>query len=103
MASHSIIRQQAYASTVRAAVSMSQYYNSKRQTNVKGFAVGDCVSVAVPKLDQLGTDALRLPCVVCQVHAGSITSKYSLSTPFGLLPTRFSAGDLQEYTGTDSS
>ncbi|XP_076037988.1 uncharacterized protein LOC143023355 [Oratosquilla oratoria] len=95
---HSSIRKRALENTYISAARMSEFYNRRKRVQVQEFSVGDRVSIAVPKLDRTAMDLPRIPAVVSAIH-GSMAKKYSLSTAYGVINTKFTGGDLQAYSG----
>lgn len=95
---HTSIRKRALDNTYVAAAKMCEFYNKRKRIKVQEFSVGDRVSVAVPKLDRSSTDMSRIPCVINKVHGKKVKS-YSIGTEYGTLNTKFTGGDLQEYSG----
>ena len=77
---------------------MEHFYNKGKRIKVEIFSVGDVVSVAIPKLDRASTDMKRLPAVIVQVH-GVKRLVYSLAIKYGLLKTKYAAGDIERFSG----
>ena len=81
----------------RNAEKLSQKYAASKRKKTVSFAVGDNVSVRVPRIDRSGTDALRVPGVVvdCSAHG-----MYKIGTAAGILQTCYRSGDLEKFCGT---
>lgn len=77
---------------------MSTQYNIKKRKKALEFNVNDRVSLQVLKIDRFGTDMSRLPCLVV-ARSGTRDIFYGLATQFGVLDTKFRAGDLMPYHG----
>ena len=53
---------------MKAADKMATRYNKKKQ--VECFAVGDQVSLRIPRIDRSATDLPCLPCIIVDVQGG---------------------------------
>lgn len=62
------------------------------------FAVGDVVTVRIPRIDRAATDSHRLPCVIVQ-KLGKKQFKYRLQCEFGVLDVTYPANELEVYGG----
>ena len=81
--------------TYKAAARMANYYNRKKCVKSPGFAVGDRVTVCVPKLDWTATDPTRIPCTITAVHGDKVKS-YVIA----LLAARMVAAPVDKTTYT---
>ncbi|KAL5509343.1 hypothetical protein EMCRGX_G004698 [Ephydatia muelleri] len=55
------------SSLPRSLERMGQKYSKHNGHHIKKFAVGDSVSVRVPRIDRANTDLQRLPCIVVEI------------------------------------
>ena len=78
---------------------MGQKYSKHNGHHIKKFAVGDSVSVRVPRIDRANTDLQRLPCIVVEI-VGKACSMYRLCCKEGVLNTCYSAGDLELFNAS---
>ena len=81
------------------AVKMASKFARRKNVCSKPYAVGDLVSVKIPKQERHGTDLPRLPCIVVQV-LGKTQVKYRLRCQNGVIDSTFRGGDLEQYNGT---
>ena len=95
---HAAIREKALEKTIASAAIIADQYGKCKRVKVRDFAVGDTITVTVPKLDRSGTDFPRLPCIVQEVH-GDKRKTYTFGISFGVLLNKFSDRDLQDYSG----
>ena len=71
----------------------------EKHHKVKRFQVGQSVTLCISHNDQTSTDPQRLACVVLEV-VKKATKMYCLQCKSGVLNTCYSAGDLEEYSGS---
>ena len=71
----------------------------EKHHKVKRFQVGQSVTLRIPHNDRTSTDPQRLACVVLEV-VGKAKKMYRLQCKSGVLNTCYSAGDLEEYSGS---
>ncbi|KAL5516751.1 hypothetical protein EMCRGX_G002158 [Ephydatia muelleri] len=96
---HLEIRNKADASYLKSIERMGQKYSKHNGNHIKKFAVGDSVSVRVPRIDRANTDLERLPCIVVEI-VGKACSMYRLCCKEGVLKTCYSAGDLELFNAS---
>ena len=78
---------------------MGQKYSKHNGHHIKQFAVGDNVSVRIPRIDQANTDIQRLPCIIVEI-VGQACTMCCLCCKVGVLNTCYGAGDLELFTGS---
>ena len=96
---HSEIRKRARDNNFDAAARMAGFYNRRHNIKVQPYHVGATVTVGIPKNERAATDFSRLPAIITEVH-GEKDLRYTLTTEYGILRTKYRSGDLQDYTGT---
>ena len=96
---HLEICNKADASYLKSIERMGQKYSKHNGHHIKKFAVGDSVSVRVPRIDRANTDLQRLPCIVVEI-VGKACSIYRLCCKEGVLNTCYSAGDLELFNAS---
>lgn len=97
---HLEIRKKADAAYLKAIERMEQKYSKHNGHHIKQFAVGDNVSVRIPRIDRANTDLQRLPCIVVEIVGKACTTMYRLCCKVGVLNTCYGAGDLELFTGS---
>lgn len=81
----------------KAAKKMQEKHNKKRNKRTLEFAVGDKVSVLIPRIDRGGSDLPRLPGIIRRVsNEGEF---YEIVTEHGILKDCLRACDLEMYYG----
>ena len=80
------------------ALKMSSKHDKKRNKRTIDFAVGDFVSVLIPRIDRGGTDFPRLPGIIRRVTNGK-DSLYEVVTKFGILNDKYRSCDLETFSG----
>ena len=78
---------------------MGQKYSKHNRPHIKQFAVGDNVSIRIPRIDRANTDLQRLPCIVVEI-VGKACTMYCLCCKVGVLNACYGAGDLELFTGS---
>ena len=96
---HLEIRKKADAAYLKAIEKMGQKYSKHNGHHIKQFAVGDNVSVRIPRIDRANTDLQRLPCIIVEI-VGKACTMYCLCCKVGVLNTCYGAGDLELFTGS---
>ena len=96
---HLEIRKKADAAYLKAIEKMGQKYSKHNGHHIKQFAVGDNVSVRIPRIDRANTDLQRLPCIIVEI-VGKACTMYRLCCKVGVLNTCYGAGDLELFTGS---
>ena len=95
---HTLFWKRARDATYKAAARMANYYNRKKCLKSRGLAVGDRVTLCVPRLDRTATGRSRIPCIITAVQGDKVKSYYT-AKQFGYLKNTFRRGDLEEYSG----
>ena len=92
---HTLFRKRA---TYKAAARITNYYNRKKCVKSQGLAIGDRVTVCVPRLDRTATGRSRIHYIITAVQGDKVKSYYT-AMQFGYLKNTFRRGDLEEYSG----
>lgn len=99
MNKHRLVREKADFHYRRNAERMKQKHSLMHR--VKKFAVGESVSLRIPRIDRTATDVHRLPCVIVQV-VGKTQDMYRLRCSSGVLDRCYRADDLEPFAGSYS-
>ena len=95
---HTLFRKRTKDATYKAAARMANYYNRKKCVKSRGLAVGDRVTLCVPRLDRTATGRSRIHYIITAVQGDKVKSYYT-AMQFGYLKNTFRRGDLEEYSG----
>lgn len=92
------IRKNVTESLAKNAERMKVKYSKKKRIKVADYAVGDKVTVKIPKLDRNSTDSKRLKGIIVKKSAGC-SPIYRIICAHGTLQNRYSASDLMPFHG----
>ena len=77
---------------------MIEIYSKRKHHKVEQFAIGDNVSIRIPRRDRASTDLRCIPCVVVAI-SGLNRHLYRLCTKHGVLKDCLSESELEHFSG----